>query len=323
MNRFIKRGSIVLVTAGILAGCAGESDQQAADSQQVEEPAIDNQDTAEEASDVAQTVDIEGLQDHYHTGDKVKLIAKGDGAAWQWVDGNDQVIGDSEMLEIDAKDGLQVKAQALDDNDQIIGESDLMEIHIDDHHGTDGDEVASRIYSGFFYNDEIEARELSDWEGQWQSVHTYLADGDLDEVMEHKAEAADDPEKTAEYYKEYYTKGYETDIQYIDIHGSEVTFTDEKGEQQSADYEHDGHEVLEYERGNRGVRFVFKRVGNNDKMPKYIQFSDHAIAPQEALHYHLYWGDDRQELLDEVEHWPTYYPIDYTIEQIKADMMAH
>ncbi|MGX7358067.1 ZinT/AdcA family metal-binding protein [Dolosigranulum pigrum] len=323
MNRFIKRGSIVLVTAGILAGCASESDQQAADSQQVEEPAIDNQDTAEEASDVAQTVDIEGLQDHYHTGDKVKLIAKGDGAAWQWVDGNDQVIGDSEMLEIDAKDGLQVKAQALDDNDQIIGESDLMEIHIDDHHGTDGDEVASRIYSGFFYNDEIEARELSDWEGQWQSVHTYLADGDLDEVMEHKAEAADDPEKTAEYYKEYYTKGYETDIQYIDIHGSEVTFTDEEGEQQSADYEHDGHEVLEYERGNRGVRFVFKRVGDNDKMPKYIQFSDHAIAPQEALHYHLYWGDDRQELLDEVEHWPTYYPIDYTIEQIKADMMAH
>lgn len=321
MNRFIKRGSIVLVTAGILAGCA--SDQQAADSQQVEEPAIDNQDTAEEASDVAQTVDIEGLQDHYHTGDKVKLMAKGDGAAWQWVDGNDQVIGDSEMLEIDAKDGLQVKAQALDDNDQIIGESDLMEIHIDDHHGTDGDEVASRIYSGFFYNDEIEARELSDWEGQGQSVHTYLADGDLDEVMEHKAEAADDPEKTAEYYKEYYTKGYETDIQYIDIHGSEVTFTDEKGEQQSADYEHDGHEVLEYERGNRGVRFVFKRVGDNDKMPKYIQFSDHAIAPQEALHYHLYWGDDRQELLDEVEHWPTYYPIDYTIEQIKADMMAH
>ena len=323
MNRFIKRGSIVLVTAGILAGCASESDQQAADSQQVEEPAIDNQDTAEEASDVAQTVDIEGLQDHYHTGDKVKLIAKGDRAAWQWVDGNDQVIGDSEMLEIDAKDGLQVKAQALDDNDQIIGESDLMEIHIDDHHGTDGDEVASRIYSGFFYNDDIEARELSDWEGQWQSVHTYLADGDLDEVMEHKAEAADDPEKTAEYYKEYYTKGYETDIQYIDIHGSEVTFTDEKGEQQSADYEHDGHEVLEYERGNRGVRFVFKRVGDNDKMPKYIQFSDHAIAPQEALHYHLYWGDDRQELLDEVEHWPTYYPIDYTIEQIKADMMAH
>lgn len=323
MNRFIKRGSIVLVTAGILAGCASESDQQADDSQQVEEPAIDNQDTAEEASDVAQTVDIEGLQDHYHTGDKVKLIAKGDGAAWQWVDGNDQVIGDSEMLEIDAKDGLQVKAQALDDNDQIIGESDLMEIHIDDHHGTDGDEVASRIYSGFFYNDEIEARELSDWEGQWQSVHTYLADGDLDEVMEHKAEAADDPEKTAEYYKEYYTKGYETDIQYIDIHGSEVTFTDEEGEQQSADYEHDGHEVLEYERGNRGVRFVFKRVGDNDKMPKYIQFSDHAIAPQEALHYHLYWGDDRQELLDEVEHWPTYYPIDYTIEQIKADMMAH
>lgn len=323
MNRFIKRGSIVLVTAGILAGCASESDQQAADSQQVEEPAIDNQDTAEEASDVAQTVDIEGLQDHYHTGDKVKLIAKGDRAAWQWVDGNDQVIGDSEMLEIDAKDGLQVKAQALDDNDQIIGESDLMEIHIDDHHGTDGDEVASRIYSGFFYNDEIEARELSDWEGQWQSVHTYLADGDLDEVMEHKAEVADDPEKTAEYYKEYYTKGYETDIQYIDIHGSEVTFTDEEGEQQSADYEHDGHEVLEYERGNRGVRFVFKRVGDNDKMPKYIQFSDHAIAPQEALHYHLYWGDDRQELLDEVEHWPTYYPIDYTIEQIKADMMAH
>ncbi|NLL32990.1 MAG: zinc ABC transporter substrate-binding protein AdcA, partial [Enterococcus cecorum] len=42
---------------------------------------------------------------------------------------------------------------------------------------------------------------------------------------------------------------------------------------------------------------------------KYLQFSDHAISPQKAGHFHLYFGNESQEaLLNELENWPTYYP---------------
>lgn len=78
-----------------------------------------------------------------------------------------------------------------------------------------------------------------------------------------------------------------------------------------------------YEKGNRGVRYIFKRVSGDDKAPKFIQFSDHIIAPERALHFHIYMGDDRAELLKELENWPTYYPDDLSANDVKEEMLAH
>jgi zinc transport system substrate-binding protein len=58
-------------------------------------------------------------------------------------------------------------------------------------------------------------------------------------------------------------------------------------------------------------------------MPQYIQFSDHNIFPVDSHHFHLYWGDDREELLEEVTHWPTYYPSELDEDGIVRDMLAH
>lgn len=52
---------------------------------------------------------------------------------------------------------------------------------------------------------EIQPRDLSDWEADWQSVYPFLQDGTLDTVMEHKAESG---KKTAEEYRAYYEAGY-------------------------------------------------------------------------------------------------------------------
>lgn len=182
------------------------------------------------------------------------------------------------------------------------------EEHDHDHshdHSHDLDKEAQKIYDGYFEDDQIEDRPLSDWEGDWQSVYPYLQDGTLDEVFEHKAEEGD---KTAEAYKEYYTEGYVTGVDRIVIEEDTFTFY-ENGEQSSGIYTYDGYEVLNYEAGNRGVRYVFKLQEEQEgTMPAYIQFSDHGISPTDADHYHLYWGDDREALLDEVVNWPTYYP---------------
>ncbi|PTW37588.1 ZinT/YodA lipocalin-like zinc-recruitment protein [Rhodovulum kholense] len=42
-----------------------------------------------------------------------------------------------------------------------------------------------------------------------------------------------------------------------------------------------------------------------------------------GMPFHLYWGDDRAALLEEVTNWPTYYPADLSGEAVAQEMMAH
>jgi zinc transport system substrate-binding protein len=178
---------------------------------------------------------------------------------------------------------------------------------------------ADDVGKGYFEDDQIAPRELSDWAGDWQSVFPYLQDGTLDVVMQHKAESG---EKTAEEYKAYYTTGYATDVDRIEIDGDTITFF-RGGDPVQARYKDDGYEVLTYEAGNRGVRFIFEKVDGDASAPGFIQFSDHHISPTEVGHYHLYWGEDRTALLDELTNWPTYFPAHMSGGEIAAEMQAH
>lgn len=197
--------------------------------------------------------------------------------------------------------------------------------HAHDHdsahdHAHDHDDAQQAIYEGYFDDDQIEDRSLSDWEGDWQSVYPYLMDGTLDPVMARKAEEGD---KTAPQYRTYYETGYATDVDRIVIDGKSVTFHPRNEAAIEGRYARDGYEVLTYEAGNRGVRFIFEKISGDETAPEFIQFSDHRIAPAESDHYHLYWGDDRAAMLKEVTNWPTYYPSALDAGGIVAEMLAH
>ncbi|WP_371931004.1 ZinT family metal-binding protein [Roseovarius sp. MMSF_3281] len=192
--------------------------------------------------------------------------------------------------------------------------------HDHDHeHAHSHDEKAERIYNGYFSDSEIKPRTLADWQGDWQSVYPYLLDGTLDPVMTHKAEHGD---RTAKAYRDYYETGYRTDVDRITIQDETFTFYSDGGDV-SGQYANDGYEVLTYSKGNRGVRYIFEKASGDAEAPQFVQFSDHAIAPTEAGHYHLYWGNDRAALLEEVTNWPTYYPSDLSGEEIVQEMIAH
>lgn len=192
--------------------------------------------------------------------------------------------------------------------------------HDHDHEHSHGHDEKTEIYDGFFDDSQVSNRSLSDWEGDWQSVYPYLQDGTLDEVFEYKAEL--DDSKTTEEIKGYYDKGYNTNVERIIIQGEKVTFY--KGETEySGKYINDGYEILTYEAGNRGVRYIFKLVGESDGLPQFIQFSDHSISPNESDHFHLYWGDDRTALLEEVTNWPTYYSSELDGHDIAHEMIEH
>lgn len=223
---------------------------------------------------------------------------------------------DAETLE----KGEDITVEGAPFNIVAVGGSGVSHDHGDGHaHSHDHDHGDLSVQQGYFEDGQVQERTLADWQGDWQSVYPYLADGTLDPVMEHKAEHGD---MTAEEYRAYYETGYRTEVGRIVIDGDRFTFYDGEGKV-SGEYTSDGYEILTYAKGNRGVRYIFKKTSGDEAAPEYVQFSDHAIAPQRAGHYHLYWGDDRDALLNEVTNWPTYYPSDLSSEQIVSEMMAH
>ncbi len=219
---------------------------------------------------------------------------------------------------------LLVAAQAQAQHSRSSEEPVQAHAHDHDHshshsHSHAHIHVSEDIRRGIFEDEQIKPRSLSDWEGDWQSVYPLLQDGTLDVVMEHKAKTGS---KTAEEYRAEYEIGYRTQVDRIVIDGSSVTFH-EGNQILEGTYEDDGYEILTYKAGNRGVRYVFAKVAGDDAAPDFIQFSDHGIFPEDAGHYHLYWGDDRSALLEEVTNWPTYYPSSMSGEEIGREMMVH
>lgn len=177
------------------------------------------------------------------------------------------------------------------------------------------------IENGYFSDEAVQDRTLSDYAGDWQSVYPMLQDGYLDQVMDIKAKKNKD--RTADEYKSYYQTGYETSIDHLIITGRAITFI--SGQQKKTfTYDYKGYQILQYKAGNRGVRYLFEAKEEDAGPYRYVQFSDHQITHQEAHHFHLYIGGDSQEaLLEEMEHWPTYYPSEQSAAEIAQEMVAH
>jgi zinc transport system substrate-binding protein len=229
-------------------------------------------------------------------------------------------ISKSELKEVGT-----IKVEGKPYNIAVAGGSGKVHEHADgeahDHAGHDhahshGD---PQIYKGYFEDSQVKDRPLSDYAGDWQSVYPYLKDGTLDPVWKHKAEKGT---SSVEDIRAEYEVGYKTDVNRITIEGDAVTFYKD-GKPSKGTYAYGGKEILTYKKGNRGVRFIFKKTDGDAGAPQFIQFSDHGIAPNKADHYHLYWGDDRAALLNEVTNWPTYYPSSLKADEIVSEMKAH
>lgn len=189
------------------------------------------------------------------------------------------------------------------------------------HHNHAEESNDERLASqGVFEDIHVKDRALTDWQGNWQSVYPYLLNGDLDEVFESKAANGD---KTFDEYKQYYSIGYEGTVNFINIKGSSMEF-DMGNQKASCEYDYSGHKILTYESGKKGVRYLFECNDKNSKAPKFIQFSDHIIAPKKSDHFHLYMGNSsHEELLKEMENWPTYYPASFNTDEIIDEMIGH
>ncbi|MBP2077416.1 metal-binding protein ZinT [Oceanobacillus polygoni] len=327
----VKGLSVLTLSILLLIGCQN-ADLQEGEEQKASSATEHEHDNSNDPQ-APEEVDIQGVADHYHTGDIVELTAvleeESDFDHWHWYIRDNQddewdLAPEQETSNFKGEatnNGQQIKVVLYNDEHEAYVQSEPIEIVIDDHDDHDHNHSHDdEIYNGYFEDSQVKDRALSDWEGDWQSVYPYLQDGTLDEVFTHKSEQSGD--MTAEEYKEYYDYGYETDVDRIIIQEDTVTFFKQDNEL-TGEYVYDGYEILTYEAGNRGVRFIFKLAEDNDELPQFIQFSDHNIYPTDSGHYHLYWGNDREALLDEVENWPTYYPTEMDGDAIVHEMIAH
>lgn len=175
--------------------------------------------------------------------------------------------------------------------------------------------------NGIFEDSQVADRPLSDREGEWQSVYPYLLNGTLDSVFAEKA--AETGEKTAAEYRTYYTVGYESTFTSLTISGDTITFY-EGDTVRSGTYAYSGYQILTYESGKKGVRYLFERTDDTQDTPKYVQFSDHIIEPTASAHFHIYLGDESHEaLLEEMDNWPTFYPAGMDGDEIVEEMLHH
>lgn len=188
-------------------------------------------------------------------------------------------------------------------------------------HGTPLTDAENKASEGVFENQQVKDRALTDWDGMWQSVSPYLLNGDLDPVMEKKAQK--DGSKTAAQYKEYYKKGYATDIDTIGIENNVIEFHVGKTVN-ACKYDYSGFKILTYTSGKKGVRYLFECKDSQSKAPKYVQFSDHIIGPRKSEHFHIFMGNDSQEsLLKEMDNWPTFYEYSLSKNQVVHEMLEH
>lgn len=171
-----------------------------------------------------------------------------------------------------------------------------------------------------FEESDVKDRPLSDYAGRWQSVYPHLLQGNLDQVFDYQAKIAG--EKTAAAYKSYYENMYKTDIDYLTIGENTIEFI--SGEKREAfSYTYSGYKIVNLKNGEKEVRYLFEATDENAGKYKYVQLSDHHIAPEKTEHFHIFIGRDSQEALLKEERRPLYYSEDLIGLEIAQELLAH
>ena len=172
-----------------------------------------------------------------------------------------------------------------------------------------------------FEDDEVQDRSLSDWAGEWQSGYPLALSGSLDEAFAHKAESGS---MTAQEYKDYYIKGYETDYDNIKIEDNHITFTKNDGTVTESDYEYTGCFIQDWSTGTRAAMYRFEAVDKESGAPVYIEFNDHMIEPEKAEHFHIRMSDESYDAIEDPENrWPTFYPAELSPEEVCEELAGH
>ncbi len=197
-------------------------------------------------------------------------------------------------------------------NEEIV---EGMEHDEEEHEHSHSKEVST------FEDSDVEDRSLADWAGDWQSPYPFVLSGELDEAWEEKAE---DGKKSAAEYKEYYAKGYKTDIKSLSISGDKITYTYDSGKTVSAQYKYTGFYIQHWSGGTKAAMYRFVAVDKNTGAPVFIEINDHMIESAKAEHFHLRMSNTGfDDIVDVETSFPTFFPSSMSASEIAEHLAGH
>lgn len=262
------------------------------------------------------------LHSYQPTVDDIKKIGEAD--MFIYVGGESDGWVDDALKSAENKD-LKV-INLLDSLGDSVKEEELKEGMQESEHEHDHDHEESEAHKkevSTFEDDEVQDRTLNDWAGEWQSAYPFVLDGSLDKGFEHKAESG---KMTAEEYKEYYKKGYESDIANVKINGDDNTieYTYVDGKTVKSEYKYNGYYIQNWSTGTKAAMYRFEAVDKESGAPVYIEFNDHIIEPVKAEHFHFRSSDTSYDDIEDPENrWPTFFPGSYDADEILDAFIGH
>lgn len=226
-----------------------------------------------------------------------------------------EVLGDKVKAEeiVEGMEHEHEHEHGHDDDDHDHDEHEHHDAH--EHHHHHAKEVST------FDDHDVKGRNLSDWEGEWQSAYPLVLNGSLDEAWNGKAKSG---KMTAEGYKEYYKKGYKTDIAYITIKGDKITYKFDNGKEVSSKYKSSGVYIQNWSTGTKAAMYRFEAVNKKSGAPIYIEFNDHTIEPNKAAHFHFRMSNESYDAIVDPENlFPTYYPAKLSASEVCEEIAGH
>ena len=243
-----------------------------------------------------------------------------------WVKDALKNASNKNMKVINLMESLGDKVKAEEVKEGMQAEEEEEHEHGHHHHDEDAEEAAGHHHSVAFKDSDVKDRSLSEFNGEWTSAYVYYKDGALDAAIKFTSEQ--EPKTDLAALRKCYDQGLKTSIDYINIKGSNVSFTT-NGKTTEAKYVYAGYRIVQYSAGNRGVRYFYEVKGKSNGCPKYIGFNDHMIAPAKPEHYHFYSSNiSIDDMCAESDNWPTYFPKNYSKEEVSKafagyNPMAH
>ncbi len=168
--------------------------------------------------------------------------------------------------------------------------------------------------------DDIKPREVSEFEGEWQSLYPVLMTGALDEYVEYQAEKK---EITVEESRAEIEAKWNCGVKTIKIKGNDITLIYDDGKEVTGTYEYAGFATKKDDTGKiTSIRHEFLEKDGNG--PKYVMLNDHGHEPADSVeHFHIYFGDNNFDELVTTTSNPFFVDSKLDAEGCLENVMGH
>lgn len=184
------------------------------------------------------------------------------------------------------------------------------------------DEHSEHNHNEHHDHEHKEVSSLEGWQGSWNSYLSYFEDEKLMEVLKNKAEAGN---TTVEKLMERLKAQLDTEFAGMKVEGDKLSFFDKfemMGGKEIAKTEYKFVKTHKLKLGEHEIEWHEFRAEGEAKYQSLLLTEVHSHGEGSLSHFHLRYGNNVEELLNNDKWWPTFVSGSTTAEKI-VESMTH